>query len=112
MGFHKVIQQLEITGKKKNGKGGGVATFVQRGVRYNLINIMIRKMSGIRKNYTIPVLISYNKTAINNIEKAEHLAEMKTCSSENLSDVTKQSRDNTLAQNNVRKATTSESLDY
>lgn len=51
---------------------------------------MIRKMSGIRKNYTIPVLISYNKTAINNIEKAEHLAEMKTYSSENLSDVTKQ----------------------
>jgi len=65
---------------KKNGKGGGVATFVQSGVRYNLINIMIRKMRGIRKNYTILVLIS-NKTAINNIEKAEHLAEMKTYSS-------------------------------
>lgn len=61
-----------------------MATFVQRGVCYNLVNIMIRKMSEIRKIYTIPVLISYNKTAISNIEKAEHLAEMKTYSSENL----------------------------
>lgn len=78
---------------------------------------MVRKMSRIRRrNYTVPVLISNTKTAVNNIEKAVLLAEtlVKTYSSENLSDLAKQARDNMLALNpgiSIRKAAMNESLD-
>lgn len=77
---------------------------------------MIRRMNGVKRNTSIPVLISDNKTAVSNIEKAELLAEtlVKIHSSENFSARVRQCRDNTLAQNpdvNVKKATSRESLD-
>ena len=77
---------------------------------------MIRKMSGIRRNNIIPVLISNGKTAVNNTEKAELLAEtqVKVHSLENISMTAKQFRANTLAQNkgmHMKKSITNDSLD-
>ena len=61
---------------------------------------MIRKMSGIRRNNIIPVFISHGKTAVNNTEKAELLADTRVNvhSSDNLSMTAKQCRANMLAQ--------------
>lgn len=77
---------------------------------------MIRKMSGIRRNYIMPVLISGNKTAVSNVDKVEMLAEtlIKVHSSDNLSIRARQCRSNTLALNpgiNIRKSTITDDLD-
>ena len=77
---------------------------------------MIRKISGIKRNVTIPILISNSRTAVSGVEKAMLLAETltKVHSSENLSAEAKQQRSIMLTQNtwvNRKKLTTEENLD-
>lgn len=89
---------------------------IGREVKLSDVWRMIRKMSGIRRNITIPILISNSRTAISGLEKAILLAEtlIKVHSSENLSVEAKQQRSIMLAQNtwvNKKKLTTEENLD-
>ncbi|CAJ1057684.1 RNA-directed DNA polymerase from mobile element jockey [Xyrichtys novacula] len=62
---------------------------------------MIRKMSGIKRNITIPILKKDDRTAVSNLEKATLLAEtlIQVHSSENISTEAKQHRQNVLTQN-------------
>lgn len=74
---------------------------IGREVRLSDIWGMIRKMSGIRRSTTIPILTSNCKTAVSGSEKAVLLAETLTRvhSSENLSAKAKQQRSTILTQN-------------
>ena len=62
---------------------------------------MMRKMSGIKRNTTILILMSNSRTAFSGIEKAMLLAEtlIKVHSSGNLSAEAKRQRNTMLAQN-------------
>lgn len=77
---------------------------------------VIRKMNGVKRSNTIPVLKSGNITAVNNEEKVELLVNtfVRVHSSENLSDTAKDSRDRTLAENpdiSARQSTTDSIMD-
>ncbi len=62
---------------------------------------MIKRMTGIKRKYEIPILNQNGKMAISDIEKVEMLAQMlvKIKSSENLSNAVKQERINTMTEN-------------
>jgi len=77
---------------------------------------MIRKLSGIRRNVTIPILSSNSRTAVSGVEEAMLLVEtlIKVHSSENLSAEANKQRSIMLAQNtwvNKNKLTTEDNLD-
>lgn len=62
---------------------------------------MIKRMGGIRRNYEIPVLDTGNKLAVNNLEKAELLAQTfeRVHSSCNLTDEARQCRERIIMEN-------------
>lgn len=62
---------------------------------------MIRRMGGIRRNYELPVMNSGDKMAVNNLAKAELLAQAfrKVQSSDNLTEEARQCRNRILMKN-------------
>jgi len=77
---------------------------------------VIRKMNGVKRNYSMPVLVCNGQTAVSNKEKAELLVEtlVKVHSSENLLDTAKCYREETLAETpevNVQKKVSNRGID-